>query len=300
MENKEPLVSVLIVAYNSSDYIVETLESVKNQTYQNIELIVSDDCSSDNTVKLVKEWINNNLSRFVRTELVTIENNTGVSANYNRGVAKCQGDWIKNVDGDDLITPRCVELNIKHVLEHPEIEVLFSDMIVFRNSEEQVLYKFSDSDFRGFFDLDAEGQFKRLIQRNFLPSTPLFIKTSVLKKYPYNENYRGLEDFPMWVTLTRNGHKAYYFNEVTAKYRKGDSVTSSHKRLYSPYYMDSMEMFYWGELYHYLDKYQLTEAKNYYFKQFMLYHIAIVVFKNKGRFIYRAFFSLMRKWLNCE
>ena len=92
MENNGyPLVSVFVVSYNAADYICETLESIKAQTYQNIELIVSDDHSSDQTVELANEWIESNKERFVRTELITVDHNTGVSANYNRAIRACRG-----------------------------------------------------------------------------------------------------------------------------------------------------------------------------------------------------------------
>ena len=295
-----PWVSVLVVTYNSADYIIETLESIKAQTYANIELILTDDGSSDNTIALAEKWIADNKTRFVDAKIITVKKNTGVSANYNRGVQACSGVWIKNVDGDDLITPNCIKSNIDHVQKNNEIEVLFSDMIIFKGSQEHVIGKYSDVPFNGFFEASSEEQFKRLIQRNFLPSVPLFIKTSVLKRYPYNENYMGVEDFPMWVTLTKNGHKAFYLDEITAKYRKGDSVTSSNKRLYSPFYMDSMEMFYWNELRQYLKEYGFNEAQSYYLKQFTLYQIAMILFKNKGSFINRTIFSILRKILNCE
>lgn len=300
MIDTNSLVSVLVVTYNSDEYIYETLESIKAQTYKNIELVLTDDGSSDNTIEIAQKWMDDNHERFVRTRIITVPNNTGVSANYNRGIKECMGLWIKNVDGDDLIMPTCIEDNIDCIKNHPEIEVLFSDMIIFKGDQNNIIGKFSDSDFKGFFELSAQDQFLRLIQRNVLPSVPLFIKTTVIKKYPYNEKYMGVEDFPMWVTLTHNGHKAFYMNKVTALYRKGDSVTSSHKRLYSPFYMDSMELFYKDELAQYLRQYGLDNANSYYRRQFMLYHIAMEKFKNKGSFINRAIFSILRKILNCE
>lgn len=55
MSSTNPLVSVVVITYNSSKYIVETLNSVKKQTYKNIELIITDDCSTDNTVSVIKD-----------------------------------------------------------------------------------------------------------------------------------------------------------------------------------------------------------------------------------------------------
>ena len=102
MDASKPLVSVFIVTYNSSDYIIEALDSVRNQTYPNIELVVSDDCSTDNTVPLVKDWMKSYGSRFSRTEIVVAPKNQGIPSNYNRAVNACHGEWLKMMDGDFL------------------------------------------------------------------------------------------------------------------------------------------------------------------------------------------------------
>ena len=84
MEN--PLVSIIVITYNSSKYVLETLESAKAQTYQNIELIISDDGSQDETVELCEKWLAENKDRFIDSQIITVEKNTGIPANCNRGV----------------------------------------------------------------------------------------------------------------------------------------------------------------------------------------------------------------------
>ena len=97
-----PLVSVVVMSYNSAATIAETLDSIKAQTYQNLELIVTDDCSPDGkTLEIIQNWLDANGSRFVYADLVTTDKNTGVSGNINRGVAKSHGEWIKSIAGDD-------------------------------------------------------------------------------------------------------------------------------------------------------------------------------------------------------
>ena len=115
-----PLVSVPVITYNSAKTVIETLDSIKAQTYQNLELIVSDDCSTDNTVEVCQKWIEENKSRFVRTEVVTVEKNTGVAGNLNRAEAACRGEWIKPIAGDDVLLPNCIQDCIDYVAEHPE------------------------------------------------------------------------------------------------------------------------------------------------------------------------------------
>ncbi len=70
----------MVITYNSSKFVNETLESAKNQSYENIELIVSDDCSTDDTVEICKNCIERNMQRFTRTELLTVKKNTGTSS----------------------------------------------------------------------------------------------------------------------------------------------------------------------------------------------------------------------------
>ena len=259
--DKHPLVSVIVVCYNAAQYIKETLESVKAQTYKNIELIVSDDCSNDGTPDIVKEWLNKNSDAFVRTELVTIDHNTGVSANYNRAVRACRGEWVKNIDGDDLITEDCIQANIEFVNNNSNPELVFSNVMKFSGKGDlKPLGEFFSEDRKSFFKLDVEDQFKYLLNVNILPSQSCFIKRSLLVKYPYNEEYRGLEDAPMWLTLTRNGIKAFYFDKCTAYYRLDESMTSSKAKFFSPIYTESVKLFFWKEQYKYIKEHHLNDA----------------------------------------
>ena len=75
---KNPLVSVVVMTYNSSKYVLETLDSIYNQTYLNIELIITDDCSTDKTFELCNKWLLQHQNRFIRIEFITNDINTGI------------------------------------------------------------------------------------------------------------------------------------------------------------------------------------------------------------------------------
>jgi len=132
MVHNKPLISVIISAFNSSPFIEETLDSVRNQTWAGLELIVSDDCSNDNTVDICRNWIRDHKSRFVRTELITSDQNTGVAGNANRGIRAAQGEWIKFLGADDTLKPTCIEDNMTWIESHPETGVLFSKIEVYK------------------------------------------------------------------------------------------------------------------------------------------------------------------------
>ena len=106
---EKELVSVLVPAFHSGNTIVKTLQSIYHQTYQNLELIVTDDGSADESIELIQDWIEANRARFQHAVLLTSEENTGISKNVNRGAAACKGDWIKIIAADDLLLPDCIE-----------------------------------------------------------------------------------------------------------------------------------------------------------------------------------------------
>ena len=132
--DQDCLVSCTVLAYNSASTILEALESIKAQTYQNIELIVSDDCSTDDTVELCRKWIAQNSDRFVRVELITVDHNTGVCANSNRVLRACKGLWRKGIAADDKLLPNCVSDFIAFVREYPEARWVSSNMRAYNGS----------------------------------------------------------------------------------------------------------------------------------------------------------------------
>lgn len=127
-----PLVSVVVITYKSANTILETLESFKQQTYKNIELIVSDDCSPDNTVEVVEEWIKNNSSYFVKVQLLKNSQNIGPSGNLNRGIKAATGEWIKSLAGDDAVTPDAIAKYVEYVINHPGFPVVTAKMKAFK------------------------------------------------------------------------------------------------------------------------------------------------------------------------
>lgn len=116
-------VSVIVITYNSSKYVLETLESVKDQDYPNIELIVSDDCSTDDTFEICKKWVDENKSRFSRATVVQTEKNGGICVNYNRGLKEVQGEWVKYIAGEDILMPNCISAFVTSIKRSDKIMI---------------------------------------------------------------------------------------------------------------------------------------------------------------------------------
>lgn len=219
----EPLVSIIVMTYNSAKYVLETLESAQAQTYQNIELIVTDDCSSDNTVELVNFWINEHKNRFFRNKVITTPVNTGIPANCNRGAKISKGEWIKIIAGDDILLNDCVASYIKEIANDKDLRFITSDMLYINNSGEIV----NKNDFkydalrRYFFNLKPEKQLKIYARLPlFINSPSFFIHKITLQSVNYfDEEFTIYDDMPLIFNVLEKGIGISYIEKKTVKYR---------------------------------------------------------------------------------
>ena len=237
-----PLVSILVVTYNSSKYVIETLESARLQTYQNIELIVTDDCSTDLTVDICSNWIKINQTRFVRVELITALKNAGTPANLNKGYRASKAQWIKAIAGDDALLPTCIENNIKYVIKNPIAKIVHSIAIAYKDnfSNENFVKLLNSSSQLNFSDkLTAFDQYEMLLRESLVSAPTAFINIELIKSIGYcDESIPFIEDRPVWLKITKGGEKIYFLNAATVLYRlHSESIQNKKdkKFLYNDY-----------------------------------------------------------------
>lgn len=235
---QEPLVSIVVITYNSAQFVKETLESIYNQTYQKIELIISDDGSQDDSVKICKEWVKKHKYRFIRTKVVTIEENTGIPANCNRGLKNTSCDWVKIIAGDDALMAECIKDNIDHVQNNPEMNVLLSSVEKYNEvfNEENFISRIPTSTSLDFYNehINADEQYNLLLSMDRVMTTPTnFIRKKVILEVGYyDERFRLIEDYPMWLKLTKAGHKLNFMDKVTVKHRVHANSTNNIINVY--------------------------------------------------------------------
>lgn len=232
MEIKEqPVVSVAVITYNSSKTVIETLDSIYNQTYPNIELIISDDCSTDNTISICRDWIEQHKDRFVRVEILTIEKNTGVSANMNRALNACSGEWIKSIAGDDILETISIEEYIGYVQVHKDIFWCFSQAICFGVDEDQVRrwQIIHESDFYNWTR-------SQLLDYLHFCGTPFFSATSFINNTELiktgikaDERVRNAEDRTLWIQMIEAGFKIGFVKKRLVRYRISESSLSTRR-----------------------------------------------------------------------
>lgn len=222
------LVSIVICTYNSAETILETLNSISEQTWTSLEIVIADDCSTDNTLELCQKWLNESNLRFVNSKLISSEINTGVSANANRGIKSSNGDWIKLLGGDDTLKPNCVEDNMSWIAFHPQTKVLFSRVEVYRDNFKPnnllITTPGIPYDPKGIMaaDRSAESQYKMLLVSDRIHYSPsVFLhRETLLSVKGFDERFKLLDDYPLWLNLTREGHKLYFMDKVTVNYRR--------------------------------------------------------------------------------
>ncbi len=297
------LVSVTVITYNSARYVLETLESIKAQTYHDLELIVSDDCSSDNTVEVCRRWITKNRRRFVRTELLTSDTNTGIPANTNRAIGAARGEWIKGIAGDDLLTPECIYRNLKFVQKTKEhIEILFSNVIPFSVKEggRKVTFPSGVTSARllYFGGLNAYEQFEEILKGYILLAPSVFFRRELMLRYPYNELYKYLEDAPQWHKLTLSGVKLYCFDFDSAMYRVDNDSVTRNKSCYIPKTKQQMTaLFFWNERIDYLANKEYARYYNDARRELLYFDLVDCLLGNRKTKLHSVALRIIKWWV---
>lgn len=241
MGSVEP-VSVTVISYNAEQTIEETLDSIRHQDLgaENIELLVSDDGSGDNTVAVVNAWLSRHAHLFRHAQLIANEVNGGVSRNCNIVWQAATTAWVKTIAADDILLPDCLSANLDFVAGRPGCDVVFSKMRWF-GSIDRVTPEPSQLD---VFDLPALDQYKRLRYGSFNFAPTSFIRRAALESVGYaDEQFRNIEDLPLWLKFSRQGHKLWFMDRITVRYRVSHSISKSSSRFVNlPFLLDLIEI----------------------------------------------------------
>lgn len=230
------IVSVVVITYNSSKYILETLESIKLQSYKKIELIISDDASRDNTLDITRKWLAENKDRFVNVKLISVKENSGIPANCNRGIKASKGEWIKIIAGDDVLLSNAIKDYVDFIKANNksfnnDMGIIFSRIATFNQDKSQFkeMYNEKIKNYILFHKHITQDHQKKLYCRGQCIQIITFIFSRVLydSVNGFDEEYPLREDRPFAYKIMHLGYKFYFMNQLTFLYRKhDDSVTS--------------------------------------------------------------------------
>jgi glycosyltransferase involved in cell wall biosynthesis len=207
-----PLVTVICLCYNQSRFVVEAIQSVLNQRYQNIQLIVVDDASSDNSVSVIKEFI----AKHPAIEFISLQTNNGNCKAFNQGLERAKGEYLIDFAADDVLLPNRIERGVQTLQQAGnEYGVHFSDAEIIDDEGNHLSFH---SERVPHERVPSGDIYRHLINRYFICPTSLMFKREVIQKLNGYDGNLLYEDFDFLIRSSRL-FKYAYSAEVLVKKR---------------------------------------------------------------------------------
>lgn len=217
--NKKPLVSIIIPVYNGVPFLAETIESIRKSSYQNFDIILVDDGSTDKSKHLCKSFE----KQFPNIRFFWFSKNRGMTRVLNFGIKKAKGEFIARINQDDLLAPNRLKLQLKFLQAHPD-HVAVGGAIALFSSE------------NGVFDTVYFPKDDEAIRRQWLSLSPfsdptvMYRKEAFLKTAGYDQNFWPADDVHMWYQLGKVGKLANLSQVITkVRWHRGAGSIKSHR-----------------------------------------------------------------------
>lgn len=202
-------VSVIIPVHNSEKYILECINSVINQTYKNLEIIIIDDKSTDNSVNIIKNI------KDKRIKLIELSINSGAAIARNKGIEASTGDYICFLDSDDYWKLKKIEKQVKFIKDKAFI---YSEYLYLRKDKTHIAH------------VPKSLTYNQLLKNSAIFTSTVMLNMKYLNKEDiYMPNIRMGQDYGAWYKILKKVNIAYGMQEVLSIYRVGNKSLSSNK-----------------------------------------------------------------------
>jgi glycosyltransferase involved in cell wall biosynthesis len=192
-----PAVSQVVISYNHERFVEECLASVARQTFDDFELVIVDDCSTDRTVQRIEAWLGDNTMDTMDARLVVNERNLGVCASCNVAMRQCRGEFVSIISADDYYEPDRIERQYRFLADlEPSTAALFSNgRVVDEHGREIGVTSPAAAP-------PADGRiFERLIDGNFITAPTVLARRSAVEEVGGYDESLAYEDYDMWLKL---------------------------------------------------------------------------------------------------
>lgn len=207
------MVSIVTPVYNAERFLEETILSVLNQTYKKFELILVNDCSKDNSINIIKKF----MEKDCRIKCIDLKENGGAARARNIGIKSAKGKYLAFIDSDDLWKKEKLEKQVRFMERN---KIVFSytgyEMINEGGKKLGKIVKCKDVI-----------TYKDLLRYNKIGCLTVMIDISTIKNLQME--YINHEDYATWLKILKQGYNAYGINEPLALYRKRDDSLSGNK-----------------------------------------------------------------------
>ena len=208
--SKQPLVSVVIPCYNHEVFIQDCIQSVIDQTYKNIELIIIDDGSIDNSVNQIKEMVPACKNRFIRFEFRS-RPNKGLSSTLNEALEWCQGEYYSAIASDDIMLKDKTDIQVKFLNDNKKIVAVFGGVKLIDENNREIDEIIHSSKYYTFKEI--------IMHEHDLPAPTQMIRLASIKNVGGYDSDILIEDWYMWIKLSKEG-SLYYMSNLLSFYRQ--------------------------------------------------------------------------------
>lgn len=227
----KPKVSVVLITYNQQDYVGKTIESVLNQSYQNFEIIIADDSSTDETAKVIKSYKDKRI-KYVKTDY-----NIGLNGNLNLAVSKASCDIVAWIDGGDILRKNYLERIVECFEKMSDIDVLHSELCAIDKDDEYIK---GQNEYFYYVPnrTNEENLYIAFMDSNILQSPGMAMRKKVVETiFPLSYSFVNTQDYVMHIDILANGFKSYVLDDILVDYRVFNDGTNislnnstAHKR----------------------------------------------------------------------
>jgi len=223
LEKEYPLVSIAIITYNQKDYLRECIESCLAQDYPNFEIVVADDCSTDGTQNMLREYEAKYPSKFV---LRLAEKNQGITPNSNAAHFACSGEYIAWIGGDDLMLPGKLTKQVAYMEQNPNCTICYHNLDVFDSGTNKTLYYFNEKN-------KLNGDVRTAIKcGTFNGACSNLVRSDKAPKHGFDNSLPVASDWLYWIETLGNTGTINYIDEVLGRYRRHENnITRAEKHV---------------------------------------------------------------------
>ncbi|BBN82631.1 glycosyl transferase [Pseudoalteromonas sp. A25] len=209
------LVTVFIPVFNAERYLEKAIESVLNQTYENLDILIINDGSTDSSSEIISKYSEvDSRIRFISRE------NKGICYTRNQGVKNCKGKYLALLDADDICMPQRIEKQVEFLKNNPSISVVGSSVYVIDK----------DDNILGVNKVKTKGEYIKasmITGSQIVNPSAMFNFEMVKQDLVYEKNYDSAEDLQLWLELYLKGHRFANLPDKLIKYRS-TSTSLSH------------------------------------------------------------------------
>jgi glycosyltransferase involved in cell wall biosynthesis len=217
------LVSVMVFSYNNLQYINDCLNSILQQDYPFIEIVISDDFSTDFKKDEIEQFIRDNKKENIVNYVINQNpSNLGTVKNLNNGIVLANGNYFVTIACDDVLYDGGVISSIVKCFTDSNYLILAGYVAQFDEQLKTCLLTTPTWQYIRYINGSPIDCYRMLCKGNFIPSPGMAYRRELIDRYGmYDEEYKLLEDYPRWLYLTRNGCSIGFLQRFLAKYRKG-------------------------------------------------------------------------------